>query len=389
MTQADDESGENRFRRVLEAYGGVGFTEGNAVERLRNGVEIFPAMLDAIARAEHRIDFVTFIYWTGNIAREMAAALAERARAGVAVHILLDAVGARLMRKELIEEMKDAGATVGWFRPVGRWKVWEVDHRTHRKILVIDDDVAFTGGVGIAEEWEGDAESPDSWRDSHFSVRGPAVDALRSTFIADWRNAKHPMFDSWVPPRPRPAGDTVLGVVDSSAQIELNPAGRMFEAILQTVEDRVWVTTPYFNPSDRVTDLLVEAAHRGVDVRVMIPGPHIDKRVCRVVAEGHAVDLVEEGVSVYRYQPTMLHLKQLVADDSLAVFGSVNLNERSMYKDEEVAVVAIDMHLNDLLAADFEADMESCVVAESLSDIARTPTERTVDLLVKPFRGEF
>lgn len=377
-----------RFRRALEAYGGVCFTEGNSVKRLHNGVEIFPALLDAIAEAEHRIDFVTFVYWTGDIAQKTAHALAERARAGVSVHILLDAVGARLMDQELVAMLEDAGAEVAWFRPVTRWKVWEMDHRTHRKILAVDDRVAFTGGVGIAEEWEGDAEDPDSWRDSHFEVRGPAVDGLRSAFIADWRNAKRPMFDDWVPPRPRPQGETVLGVVDSSAQIELNPAGRMFEIVMQLAQERLWISTPYFNPSDLVSRLLAEAAERGVDTRVMIPGPHIDKRVSLVVAEGHAEELVDRGVNVYRYQPTMLHLKQMVVDRTMSIFGSVNVNERSMYKDEEVAVVAIDEHLNDVLAGDFEADIECCTLAENLDDLSRSVGEKAVEQLAKPFDGE-
>ena len=383
-----DTGADNRFRRALEAYGGVSFTDGNSVKRLHNGVEIFPAILDAIAAAEHRIDFVTFIYWTGDIAEKTANALAERAQAGVSVQVLLDAVGARLMKEDLVEMMQEAGVEVAWFRPVTRWKVWETDHRTHRKIIVVDDQVAFTGGVGIAEEWEGDAEDPSSWRDSHFEIRGPAVDALRSAFIADWRNAKRPMFEDWIPPRPEPHGKSVLGVVDSSAQIELNPAGRMFEIVMQLAEERLWVSTPYFNPSDRVSGLLIDAAARGVDTKVMIPGPHIDKRVSLIMAEGHAEELVERGVEIYRYQTTMLHLKQMVVDDTVSVFGSVNVNERSMYKDEEVAVVAIDEHLNRVLAADFLEDVDCCTVAEDLEDLSRSVTDKAVETLLKPIDGE-
>lgn len=364
---------DDRFRRALEAFAGVVFTEGNSVTRLRNGVEIFPAMLRAIRLAEHRIDFVTFVYWTGDIARQMATALSERARAGVEVRVLLDAVGAAQMADGLVDQMEDSGVTVRWFRPVARWKVWEVDHRTHRKLLVIDDQVAFTGGVGVAEEWEGDARDETEWRDSHFEVRGPAVDPLRSAFLSDWRDAGGTLYtDGAIPERPSPAGDVLLGVVDGSAEIELNTAGRALECIVAFAARRLWIATPYFNPTERLSELLADAASRGVEVRVMIPGPHIDKRVSLVAAKEHALDLVDAGVWFHRYQPTMLHVKQIVADDTLSMIGSVNFNQRSTHKDEEVAVVAIDHQLNEILASDYLDDMERSDAVSDRAHIERS-----------------
>ena len=379
-----------RLRRALEAYVGVVFTEGNRVERLRNGDQIFPAMLDAVREAENRIDFVTFVYWTGEIAREMAHALADRARAGVDVRILLDHVGARLMNRDLIDEMERAGAEVAWFRPVTRWKVWESDHRTHRKILVIDDVVAFTGGVGIAEEWEGDARNENEWRDSHFEIRGPAVDGLRAVFLADWRDAGHRLCDGEdIPDVPQSAGSVSLGVVDASAMIEFNAAARMFETIFRTVEDRLWISTPYFNPPEQMRELLMEAVGRGVDVRVMIPGERIDKQMSRILAEEHGETLIEAGIRLFRYVPTMLHLKQVVADDQLVVFGSVNVNARSMMKDEEVAVVGIDRSLNATLAEDFELDMEACQELGDGGSLRRELSERILSKAMRPLRPEF
>lgn len=380
---------DDRFRRALEAFVGVTFLEGNSVQRLRNGVEIFPAMLEAIRLARRRIDFVTFVYWTGDIARITADALAERARAGVEVRVLLDSVGAREMSPEIVGQLEDAGAEVAWFRPVTRWKVWEIDHRTHRKILVVDDQVAFTGGVGIAAEWEGDARDPSEWRDSHFAVHGPAVDPLRSAFISDWRDAAGEMFSlDVIPARPAPAGNIALGVIDASAEIELNSAGRTFEAIVALARHRLWITTPYFNPSDRLTRLLAEAVERGVEVRLMIPGDHIDKRVSLISAEEQADVLVDAGVRLHRYQHTMLHLKQLVADDTLAMFGSVNFNERSLFKDEEVAVVAIDPDLNRLLASDFLSDLDHCGVVLDPEELHRSVSEKVVGKLTNPIQGE-
>lgn len=379
----------DRFRRALEAYVGVSFTDSNSVTRLRNGVEIFPAMLRAIRLAEHRIDFVTFVYWTGDIARQMADALSERARADVKVRVLLDAVGADEMSEELVRQMEESGVEVAWFRPVTRWKVWEIDHRTHRKILVVDDEVAFTGGVGVAREWEGDARDHTEWRDSHFELRGPAVDALRSAFLADWRDADRLMFlDEHVPPRPGPAGTKSLGVIDASAQIELNAAGRAFEVIVRLAQTRLWISTPYFNPSPRLTKLLVQAVGRGVEVRVMIPGPHIDKRVASVAAEAEAAVLLDAGVWLHRFQPTMLHVKQLLADDTLSMIGSVNFNERSMFKDEEVAVVVIDRELNEILADDFLEDLDRCQTVTDRLTLDRSWGEVVTSKLLKPVDSE-
>ncbi len=384
------EAADNRIRRALEAYVGVVFTEGNRVTRLRNGVEIFPAMIDAVRVAEDRIDFVTFVYWTGGVAREMATALAERSRAGVKVRILLDHVGSRLMPKDLVDMLSDAGAEVQWFRPVTRWKVWESDHRTHRKILVIDDRVAFTGGVGIAEEWEGDAEGPDEWRDSHFEIRGPAVDTLRAVFLADWRDTGGSMFDDGeLPDRPERRGSTSLGIVDASAMIELNSAARMVETIIRTVKTRLWISTPYFNPPDRIRRLLLDAVERGVDVRVAIPGHHIDKQLSRIMAEEVAIPLIDGGVKVFRFTPSMLHLKQLVADDEVVAFGSVNINARSFFKDEEVAVVAVDAELNALLANDFLEDADRSELLADSRPLRRNLRERTLSKVMRPLRGEF
>lgn len=383
------DNADDAFRRALEAFVGVVFTGGNAVGRLRNGVEIFPEMLRAVRLAQHRIDFVTYVYWTGDIARQMAHALAERARAGVEVRVLLDAVGAQPMSQELIDLMTGSGVELRWFRPPARWKMWEIDHRNHRKILVVDHEAAFTGGVGVAEEWEGDARDENEWRDTHFHISGPAVDPLRAAFLSDWRDAGGRMFtDDEIPERPVRSGNTLLGVVDASAQIQLNSAGRAFEAIVALARRRLWIGTPYFNPSERLTDLLVEAAQRGVEVRVMIPGPHIDKRVSLLSAEEQAGRLLDAGVWLHRFQPTMYHVKQVIADETLTMFGSVNFNARSVYKDEEVAVVAIDPHLNELLAADYLADLQRCDTIHDRDQLDRSWARVAAGKALKPLESE-
>ncbi|CAN5860951.1 phospholipase D-like domain-containing protein [soil metagenome] len=346
-----------RYRRALEGLLGVPATEGNTVDVLRNGDEIFPAMLDAIRGAEHTVDLLTYIYWTGDIAIEFADALCQRASAGVRVRIILDAVGAAMMDRGLTDRLQKAGCQVEWFRPPTTWKVWEVDHRTHRKILVCDEDVAFTGGVGIAAEWEGDARNPDEWRDTHLRVRGPAVDGLRAAFVSNWMETDHPLFDERdrFPEQPQP-GDVVVQVVICPAQVGWTDLGTAFAALIRLAERRLRITTAYFVPDERFRDLLVDAAQRGVEVEVLVPGPHADKRVVQVAGEADYEVLLDAGVRVFHYQPTMLHAKVMTVDGEVACVGSGNFDQRSMALNDEANLVILDQGVVAELDADYEQD---------------------------------
>lgn len=376
-----------RLRIAVEASIGERFTPGNRVTPLRNGVEIFPAMLGAIAEADRTIDFVTYVYWTGDIARRFADALAERSRAGVRVRVILDGFGSAPMDQSLIDAMTQAGVQVTRFRPPVRWKVWEADHRTHRKILVIDETVAFTGGVGIATEWEGDARSPSEWRDTHFRLEGPAVMGLRAAFLTDWRDTEHPIDPSDVAVEaPDEVGDTPVAVIDGSAQIGLNDAARVLEALVSVAKDRIRLCTPYFNPKDGLHDLLGDAARRGVDVAVLVPGPHIDKRVSAVAAADAYIPLLQSGVQVWRYQPTMLHTKAVLVDGALSLLGSVNVNRRSVEKDEEVAIAVLDEGLTAVLESHFDEDVSRSEPADAR--VEPTGWRRAVGSVIKPIKGE-
>lgn len=348
----------HRYRRTLEGLLGVPATEGNTVQVLRNGDEIFPAMLDAIRSAERSIDFMTFVYWTGDIAREFAAALAERARAGARVRVLLDAVGARLMDRDLVEEMTDAGAHVDWFREPTTWKVWEANHRTHRKILVVDELVGFTGGVGIAEEWTGDARDENEWRDTHLRIEGPAVDGLRAAFTSDWAEAGNPLTDDVdrFPDHPR-TGSTTMQTIKGSAGSGWSDIGTLFDALIRSARERVRLTTAYFVPDDRYTDALCEAVARGVDVRVLVPGPHTDKRFVQLAGEKEYAAILEAGVRLWRFQPTMLHAKILTVDGIVGTVGSANFNHRSLSLDDESNVVVFDRDVVATLDDQFDDDL--------------------------------
>eukprot|EP00579_Thalassiosira_antarctica_P024091 CAMPEP_0201983240 /NCGR_PEP_ID=MMETSP0904-20121228/79643_1 /ASSEMBLY_ACC=CAM_ASM_000553 /TAXON_ID=420261 /ORGANISM="Thalassiosira antarctica, Strain CCMP982" /LENGTH=206 /DNA_ID=CAMNT_0048536305 /DNA_START=19 /DNA_END=635 /DNA_ORIENTATION=- len=177
------------YQKALEQTIGVPFTEGNSVNILKNGNEIFPAMLKAISEAQETISFLTFVYWQGDIADEFAEFFSKKAKEGVQVKVLLDSYGAFPMRKELVDFMKESGVEVVWFRPLSRWKIWKMDNRTHRKVLICDGKIAFTGGVGIAEEWNGNAGNKNEWRDTHFKVEGPAVEGIKAAFIENWIEA--------------------------------------------------------------------------------------------------------------------------------------------------------------------------------------------------------
>lgn len=353
-----DEVEARPCRRALEGLLGVPATEGNAVDVLRNGLRIYPAMLEAIRSAQSTIDMLTFVYWTGDIAVEIAEALAERAAAGVRVRLLLDAFGARYMDRGLVDMLEDRGVTVRFFRPPdGVDGVHHLPHRTHRKVLICDEEVAFTGGVGIAEEWEGDARGPSEWRDTHFRFRGPVVDGLRAAFVENWAETG-PFFDDRdrFPDQPQDGRSTVQ-VIRGSAQIGWNDITTLKRTLVELAEERIRITTAYFSPDDVLRDLLIAAVERGVTVDVLLPGRYADKRVAQLAGEETFEELIDAGVRIWRYQRTMLHAKITTVDGTVAVVGSSNYNSRSLSHDDEVDCVVFDVEVVETLDRHFGEDL--------------------------------
>jgi cardiolipin synthase len=349
----------DRWRRIIEGGLGIPATTGNRIDVLRNGDAIFPAMLEAIDHAEHTIDMLTYVYWTGDIARRFAHALCGRAKAGVRVRILLDAIGAAKMDRELINDLNDAGAHCEWFRPPTTWKVWENDHRTHRKILVCDGEVGFTGGVGIAEEWEGDARNPDEWRETHVRVTGPAVDGLRAAFVTNWRETGEQLFDErdQFVDHDR-AGDVTATVLRCPAQIGWTDLHTMFGMLIDFAERSVNLTTAYFVPDEQTVERLLDARRRGVEVTLLLPGRHADKRVVQLAGEKEFEPLLEVGVDIFCYQQTMLHAKVMTVDGVVATVGSGNLDQRSMRLNDECNIIMIDEAVTAELDRHFAEDLE-------------------------------
>jgi cardiolipin synthase len=348
-----------RYRRALEGLLGVAATDGNRVDVLRNGDRIFPAMFEAVRAATSTIDFLTFVYWVGDVGEEWARALAERAEAGVRVRVLLDALGSYTMDEDLITVMQDAGVTVERFRPVHKLKFWESDHRTHRKVLICDEELAFSGGVGIADEWRGDALDASEWRDTHFRFRGPAVDGLRSAFVQNWAETGHALFEENVDRFPdQPAdGHTSVQVLRGSAGNGWSDVSSLYRALLKLARRTVRITTAYFVPDDATADLLCETAGRGVDVQVVVPGPHADKRFVQLAGEARFQSLLDAGVKIWSFQPAMLHAKIMTVDGLVANVGSANFDARSLLRDDEVSMVLYDPDITAALEGDFEADV--------------------------------
>jgi cardiolipin synthase len=352
------------WERRFEALLGVPATEGNQVDVLRNGIRIFPAMLEAIDAATRTVDMVTFIYWHGDVAQRFADALSRAAERGCRVRVLLDAIGGRKLDDAIIDQMTDAGCDVRWFRPItrnGKPQIGELDHRTHRKILVCDSEVAFTGGVGIADEWDGDARNETEWRDTHLRIRGRAVAGLQAGFIDNWADEYDDGFDpsaESLVDDTRP-GTTTCMVLRGSAQTGASEMWRMMLTLITCATERVRIASAYFNPDDRLMEAMCDAVARGVEVSVLLPGTHADKRFVQMAGEACYAQLLEAGVKLHTYEISMMHAKVTTVDGVVASVGSANFNQRSTQHDEEADVVVFDPEVVAILDRDLDHDFES------------------------------
>ncbi|MGN6597955.1 MAG: phospholipase D-like domain-containing protein [Actinomycetes bacterium] len=390
--QRDADSGEDdnrvhRLRRRLEVLTGTPFTEGNQVDVLRNGDRIFPAMLEAIGAATRTVDLMTFVYWRGDIAVRFAETMAERARAGVRVRLLIDALGGRLIDSQLVRLMSEAGVQVEWFRKPVMVSPFKSNHRLHRKVCVVDGAVAFVGGVGIAEEWCGDARDEREWRDTHLRVRGPAVDGLQAAFTQDWAETGRGLYDDVdrFPEQPQP-GQTVVQILRGSASLGWDDLQTCLFTLLCESRERLRIASAYFAPDRDFLDLLCRTAQRGVQVQLLLPGPHADKRVCQLTTESDYQTLLDGGVEVYDFQPSMMHQKVITLDGVASVVGSSNFNRRSMDHDEEVVAVLLDADLTAQLDTDLDADLERSVRISSRRWQQRSLTQRTLEKATVPLR---
>jgi cardiolipin synthase len=332
-----------QFVRSMGTLLGPSVLEGNRVEALLNGDQIFPAMLAAIRGARRTITFETYIYWSGEIGKEFAAALSERARAGVRVHVLLDWVGAAKIEDALLEEMTGAGVEVEKYRPLHWYNLSRMNHRTHRKLLVVDGVVGFTGGVGIADIWQGNAQDPEHWRDTHFRLEGPAVAQMQAAFLDNWLEIRPEVLhgDGYFP-RLSSAGRASAQVFKSSFGEGSESTRLMYLLSIASAKESILLSSSYFLPDGDAIEAFVAARKRGVRVEIIVPGKYIDAKIVRRASRGLWGDLLEAGVEIYEYQPTMFHVKVMIVDRLWCSVGSTNFDNRSFSLNDEANLNVLD-----------------------------------------------
>jgi cardiolipin synthase len=382
---------DNSIISIFEDTLGSVVQKGNSITVLKNGNEIFPVMLEAVTQARESIEFLTFVYWSGNIASRFAEALSQKAQEGVKVRAILDSFGAKPMPRQLVNKMLEAGVEIAWFRPLMRFKLWESNHRTHRKILICDRKVAFTGGVGIADEWEGDANGPSQWRDTHFKIMGPAVSAIFSGFVENWQECGRKISDLIDVNRANPKtsyGESAVQVLRSPAAYGWSDFTTLIRLIISIAKSRINITTAYFNPDKATSELLIEAVRRGVKVNILVPGQHTDKKIAKIAGEAKYGPLLEAGVRVFHYQRTMLHAKVITIDKTLACVGSPNFNQRSMRKDDELGLTIFDSEVVIKLDSHFESDIQSAIKVDPIRWADRGFGKRFLEYLVTRVEGE-
>jgi len=378
-----------QFHREMSVMLGPSITSGNRVTALHNGDEIFPAMLEAIRGASVSITFETYVYWSGETGREFADALSERARAGLPVHVILDWAGSVQMDGDVLAQMEEAGARVRRYRPLRWYHLSRLNHRTHRKVLVVDGRVGFTGGVGIADLWKGRAQDPEHWRDIHFQVEGPVVAQFQAAFNDNWVKTTGEVLNgaTFFPPL------EPVGALDAHMFIA-SPAGGgesmhlMYLMAIAAAAENVDLAAAYFVPDELLVDALVAALQRGVRLRILLPGPHIDSETVKIASRGSWGELLRHGADIRIYQPTMLHTKLMVVDREFVSVGSTNFDMRSLKLNDEASLNIYDRDFALEMTRAFEEDLALSEPCPWEAWRARPLMERVSEQLIRPLRSQ-
>ena len=332
-----------QFARTMSHLFGPAVVPGNRVTALQNGDQAFPAMIGAIRSAERSVNFEGYIFWAGEAGGDFAEALSERARAGVPVRVLVDWMGSQKLGDSLEGSMRTAGVEIVKFRPLRWYSLDRLNHRTHRKLLIVDGRVGFTGGIGIADLFLGNAQDADHWRDSQFRAEGPVVGQLQAAFLDNWVQtggelldgpAYFPSFDS--------AGGQRAQAVHSSPGDGTENLRLMYTLAVASAERSIRIANSYFVPNTLAVEMLVAARRRGVDVEIIVPGTIGDAGVVRRASRAKWGPLLEAGVRIYEYQPTMYHMKVMIVDDYWVTVGSTNLDNRSFRLNDEANLNVFD-----------------------------------------------
>jgi cardiolipin synthase len=331
------------FLQTMHALTGAAMSEGNRIQILRNGVQIFPAMLTAIRNAKKTINLEFYIYWDGEIGREFAETLAGRARAGVKVNVVLDSVGSAPISSDLTEFMTRNGISIEWYHPLRWYTLARFNHRTHRKLLIVDGEIGFTGGVGIADVWQGDADREDHWRETVVRVEGPVVTQMQFAFMDNWVKSRGELLTGLdYFPKLDARGTCMTQVLKSSPSEGSSAVKLMFVVSIVSAQKSIYINSAYFVPDADTIRALEGAVRRGVDVRVIVPGEFTDVPIVRHAGRLFYSQLMRRGIRMFEYQPTMMHAKTMVVDGIWTSVGSSNFDDRSFRLNDEVNVNVYD-----------------------------------------------
>ncbi len=378
-----------QFRREMSVMLGPAIIGGNRVVALQNGDEIFPAMLDAIRGAKTSITFETYIYWSGEIGKEFTEALSERARAGIPVNVVIDWAGSVKMDEKLLQRMQQAGVRIHRYRPLRWYSLDRINNRTHRKLLVVDGRIGFTGGVGVADQWLGHAQDPEHWRESHFRIEGPAVAQMQAAFNDNWIKTTGEVLngEAYFPPL------SAVGDVDAHLFIASPASGSesmhlMYMMAVSAAKHSIDLAASYFVPDVLIVDELIAARERGVRIRVLLPGPHIDSDAVRYASKAEWGPLLQAGIEIHEYQPTMLHTKLLVVDRELVSVGSTNFDIRSFRLNDEASLNLYDRAFAEAMTGVFENDLERARRYTYETWQQRPLKEKLIEKLVLPLKSQ-
>jgi cardiolipin synthase len=362
---------------------------GNRLEILQDGDEYFPAMLAAIRAAKKTVNFQAYIVYSDKVGRSFRDALIERARAGVEVRVLLDGVGSgwKLDNSD-VRLMKAAGCKFAYYHPLLSWRIDRTNRRSHRRVLVVDGKLGFTGGVGFAEQWSGHAQDAKHWHDVQVRVEGPLVSELQNAFEEHWiKTYGETLSGADQFPPLAPAG-TIKGQLIASHSFSMAPLPLTEAIAFAAAEKRIWITNAYCAPSDDQVDLLVKAVQRGVDVRLILPGRHNDQPLTKSAGRSAYGRMLEGGAKIFEYQPTMIHTKAMVIDGMFSLVGSSNLDPRSSEINEELDLAIYDREFGSRMEAMFESDLAHSTGYTLEQFRNRSLWERFIEWVMIPFRSQ-
>ena len=349
------------FMTTIAGATGIPFTRGNRIVLLNNGDEFYPAMLRAIASAQTSITIEAYIYWEGEIGRTFAKALAEKARSGVKVKILLDAVGSSAIGNDILAILESGGCQIAWYNPIKWYSIGRFNNRTHRKSLIVDGCVGFTGGAGIADQWLGHAQDEQHWRDMQIRIEGPAVTPLQTGFAQNWLERTRELVSGpmYYPPIDA-TGPHVALTIMSSPVTGASTVRTMYYLSIICARRTIWLANPYFVPDAPAIDTLIEAKQRGVDVKIMVSGMKNDNWLSRQNSIRLYGRLLHAGIEIYEYERTLLHHKTMVVDGVWATVGTTNFDNRSFAHNEESNVCFYDQKLVEQMENIFRDDLKLC-----------------------------